>query len=204
MALDPQMWGLLSGKKPKSLNKQMDRLIKNRPQYKINDEAFDNQSIAKNQAFGRNRAIQQGEEDVDQSAANAVSQAKTVSNSTAGLLDTIATINSNATQSKRDLAGQESQIKQQNVGQLLDTNQQMIDEKDKAWNFNINEPYQNQIQSIRDKKRFRQELGLKAIDFAGSIAGAAIGGGIPKSSGGGSSFGMSSNMGTNPYWDNFA
>lgn len=175
MALDPQMWGLLSGKKPKTLNKQMSDLVKNRPQYQINNEAFENQAIAKNQAFGRNRAIQQGEEDVDQSAANSVSQAKTVSNSTAGLLDTIATINSNATQSKRDLAGQESQIKQQNVGQLIDTNQQMIDEKDKAWNFNINEPYQNQIQSIRDKKRFRQELGLKAIDFAGSIAGSAIG-----------------------------
>lgn len=171
--------GVLNGKK-KTLNNKMDDLIKNRPRYKINDEAYDNQSIAKNQAFGRNRAIQQGEEDVDQSAANAVSQAKGVSNSTAGLLDTISTIQSNATQGKRDLAGQESQIKQQNVGQLLDTNQQMIDEKDKAWNFNINEPYQNQIQSVRDKKKFRQELGMKAIDFAGSIASAGLGKSLTK------------------------
>jgi len=168
--------GVVTGKK-KNLNDKLNAAIAARPQYQVNDEAYENQSIAKNQAFGRNRAIQQGEEDVDQSAANAVSQAKGVSGSTAGLLDTIATINSNATGAKRDLAGQESQIKQQNVGQLMDTNQQMIDEKDKAWNFNINEPYQNTIQSLRDKKRFRQELAMKGIDFAASLGSSFIGGG---------------------------
>ena len=37
----------------KSLNGKIDSLIKNRPKYQIQDEAFQNQALAKNQAFGR-------------------------------------------------------------------------------------------------------------------------------------------------------
>ena len=93
------------------------------------------------------------------------------------MLDTIAAINSNTTQSKRDLAGQESQIKQQNIGQLLDVNNQMVDEKDKAWNYNINEPYQNIVQAQRDKRKYDQEQGNKTMDFAASIASSYFGNG---------------------------
>ena len=58
---------------------------------------------------------------------------------------------------------------------LYGANNAMIDEQDKAWNFNVNEPYQNQIQELRDRRKFRQELLFKAIDTAGAVAGSVVG-----------------------------
>jgi len=36
-----------------NLKKKIDKLIANRPEYQIQDEAFNNQALAQNQAFGR-------------------------------------------------------------------------------------------------------------------------------------------------------
>src|SRR5688500_9880894 len=119
------------------LKTRISRAIKNMPKYKINEEAFENQSIARSQAFGRNRAIQMQEENIDQSAADAASQARDVTSSTSSLLSTIAAINANKTAGQRGLAQDEAAAQQQNVGQLYQANQAMIDEKDKAWNQNV-------------------------------------------------------------------
>ena len=63
---------------------------------------------------------------------------------------------------------------------LYGANQAMIDEKDKQWNFNVNEPYQNQLQALRDKKKFRQEMLFKALDTVGSLGISAASGGLLK------------------------
>lgn len=145
--------GLAAKKKQKKLNK----LIDNRPKYKISDEAFDNQAIAKAEAYGRDRAIQGQEAELEQDAADAVSAAKDVTSGTSSLLSTIAAISANKDASRRDLAIGEAQLMNQKKAQLLNVNSQMIDEKDKAWNYNENMPYQMKVAALRDRIKFNQE-----------------------------------------------
>lgn len=156
----------------------MDRLIANRPQYKVQSEASQNQAIARSQVYGRNRAIQNQETQLNQDTSNAVADIKDVTSGTSGLLSTLSAIQANKDQTRRNFAGQEAQIQQQNTGQLLNTNQAMIDEQDKAWNFNVNEPYQNQIAALRERKKARGELAGSIIGAVGSIGGGLATGGM--------------------------
>ena len=175
-------WGMLAGGKPfeaskkMSLKKQMDAAIQNRPKYRVNPENIDNQSIAKARAFGRDRTIQMAEENVDRDMATNIGQAKNISSNTGAILDTLSSLGTGAQETKRGLAMNEAQLQGQKVGELYDANTAMSEEKDKEWNFNVNEPYQNKIQMLRDKRKFRQELLMKGLDFAGTIAGAGMGG----------------------------
>lgn len=161
-----------------SLNKKMRRLIKNRPIYEINQEVFDNQAIARGAAFGRDRSIQMQEEQLEQSAANAVSEVKDVTSSTSGLLSTIAAIQAGQDSARRDLAITEANIKQGNRQDLLATNQAVIEEKDKAFDYNVNQPYQNKIQALRDRKKARGELVGGIIGGLTSIGASAASGGF--------------------------
>lgn len=171
------LFGSLAGAKPgsNSLKNKLDRLIKNRPQYDIKDEVYENQALAKNQAFGRDRSSQIAEQNINTGMADSVGQAQQVSGSSNAILDTIAQINYGANNSLRDLAEQEAQIQSGRMNDLYGANNAVIDEQDKAWNFNVNEPYQNQIQALRDRKKFRQEALFKALDTVGAI-GAGIAG----------------------------
>lgn len=160
-----------------SLTKKLKKLTENAPQYKIQDEAYQNQAIAKAAVYGRNRAIQGQQSQLDQDTSNTIGAAKDVTNSTSGLLSTLAAISAQKDTARRGLAQQETQIQQQNTGQLLDTNQAMIDEKDKAWNYNVNEPYQSKVASLRERKKARGELVGSIVGAVGSIgAGLATGG----------------------------
>lgn len=161
--------GTLSGK--------MDDLQANRPEYMIQDDVYDNQALAKARAFGRDRTIQMAEENVDQDVAAATSQAKNISGSTGAVLDTLRAIATGGMDSKRNLAMQEVSLRDQRAGELYNANAQLAEEKDKAWNFNTNEPYQNKIMALRQKRRYRQELAMKAIDLAGTAGAAAATGG---------------------------
>jgi len=162
-----------------SLNKKIKNLIENRPKYQIQDEAFETQALAKNQAFGRDRGIQQAEQNIMTSGADAMGAAQQVSGSTNALLDTLASVSGNQNQQLRDLGVDEANVQSSRMKDLYGANSAMIDEQDKAWNFNVNEPYQNQVQALRDRKKFRQELLGKALDTVGGIAGAgAMSGGV--------------------------
>jgi hypothetical protein len=161
-----------------SIKKDMSRLLRNRPKYEINQEVFDNQALAKGAAFGRDRSIQMQETEMEQSASNAIAEAKNVTSSTSGLLSTIASIQANQNAAGRDLATTEAQIQQQNRGDLFAANQAVIDEKDKAFDFNVNQPYQNKIQSLRDRKKARTEMVGSIIGGLTSIGASAATGGL--------------------------
>jgi len=163
--------------KSTTLNGKIDNLIANRPQYVINDEYYDNSALAKARAFGRDRTIQMAEENVDKDVASATGQAKNISGSTGAVLDTLRAVASGGMDTKRNLATQEVGLRDQRMNDLYNTNTQLAEEKDKAWNFNVNEPYQNKIMALRQKRRFRQELAMKAVDLAGTIGAAAMTGG---------------------------
>lgn len=156
-----------------SLNKKIKKLIQNRPQYQIQDEAFENQALAKNQAFGRDRGIQQAEQNILTNQADAVGQAQQVSSSGNAILDTIAGITGNANNSLRSLGVDEANIQSGRMRDLYGANNAMIDEQDKAWNFNVNEPYQNQLQALRDRKKARQENLFKILDTIVGLADSA-------------------------------
>lgn len=158
-------------------NKNLKKEINNRPEYQVADEYAENQTLAKNQAYGRDRAVQSAEQGIDQSAANAFENARQTSNSQPALLAALTGINANTSAAKNDLVDQEQQQRARGMGMMMQTNAQMAEEKDKAWNHNVNEPYQNRVQRLREKQKFNRDLGMKAIDLAGSLAVKAATGG---------------------------
>jgi len=156
--------------KAKKAQKAENDAINNAPKYKISDEAYQNKNIAEGQAFGRDRSIMGQQKTVEQDAANDAGRAQQVSSSTSDLLSTIAAINTNKNNTIRGLGNDEAQIQNQKVGQLYNVNNQMIDEKDKAWNYNSNMPYQMKIAALRDEIKARREMSAKAADSASSTA----------------------------------
>lgn len=183
-----------------SLNSQIKDLITNRPKYKIQpgyaenqDIAGQNVALAKNTAFGRSRAIMAQEKNIDQNAADTMYAAGNESGSTSALLNTLATVNNSRNTALRGLAADEATIQNANLSQvynqeagLMNANNAMSEEKDKEWNYNVNEPYMNQLNMLVQKKKFRQELLMKGLDVVGSIAksGAKASSGSVSSSGG--------------------
>jgi hypothetical protein len=183
------------------LNSKIRKQIKKMPKYQIQDEAFENQNLARSDAFGRGREFQLQEENIAQSGADAVSQAKDVTSGTADLLTTVAAIDSGKRQSYRDLAIAEASDRNQKMGNLYQANQAMIDEKDKAWNQNVYAPWDAKLRDLQRRKANRDKMlsdigsGLMGAvaSFAGGPAGAALFGG-GRSSGGSSSTSMDQDM----------
>lgn len=168
------LFGMLAGAKAfhnkNSLQSKMDALVANRPEYQVADEYAENQAIAKNATMGRDQAIQQQEQNINQSAADSVGQAQEVSSSTGSILSTLAAINNNKNDALQQLGVQEGQVARQNRRDLMGANEAMAEEQDKAWNYNVNDPYQTQVAQIRDKQKFRRELPWKILDTVGSVA----------------------------------
>jgi hypothetical protein len=145
--------------------KSLNRTLENAPKYKITDEAFENQAIAKSAAYGRDRAIQQQQENISQEATNDAFEAKNITSSTSALLSTIAQINANKNQNLRGLGQTEAAMQRENRGALMGANNAMIDEKDKAWNYNENMPFQMRVAMYRDKQKSAQEMQLAGLAY---------------------------------------
>lgn len=167
--------------------KALQKELANAPKYKISDEAFENQALARSNLYGRDRAIQMGQQDISQSAADAADQARNISNSTSSLMSTVAQIGAAKNQQLRGLTGEEAAMRQQKLAGLQSVNQQLIDEKDKAWNYNFNMPFQMRVAALRDREKTGSEMemaGVAAqaqsesaiISSVGSIFGGMMGG----------------------------
>lgn len=175
------------------LKTRISRAIKNMPKYTINDEAFENQALARSRAFGRDRSVQMQEANIEQGAADSAYDASKVTGSTSSLLSTIAAINANKTTGLRGLAQQEAEIKRQNVGELYGANQAMIDEKDKAWNQNVYAPWAAHLQNLKERKANRDakwgSIAGGLLSAGATILGGPIGGAVAGSMlGAGNSF----------------
>lgn len=161
-----------------SLNKKINRQIAKMPKYKINQEAFDTQNIARSRAFGRDRNIQMAEQDLESQAANDAALAMDATDSTSALLSTIASINANVGAGKRGLAQDEARIQSNNVNDLYSANQMLIDEKDKEWRQNKFAPWEAKLGALKDKKARRSALTTSIVGGLLSGAGAVLGGPI--------------------------
>ncbi len=156
-------------------NKQLQKEIANAPRYKVQDEAYENQAIARSQAYGRDRSIQMQQENIGQEAANSAYNASRVTGSTSSLLSTIAAINANKNQNLRGLGQDEASLMNQKRQQLYGANNAMIDEKDKSWNYNVNMPYQMKIAALRDKIQGNSEQINSGINYETSTSSSFMG-----------------------------
>ncbi len=52
----------------------------------------------------------------------------------------------------------------------------MAEEKDKAWNYNVNEPYQLKLNQLVQQKKARADMLGKVLDIAGTAGAFALGG----------------------------
>lgn len=177
--------GLAKSIKRRRDRKKLDKAINNNPKYGINDEAYDNQAIARAGAFGRDRSMELQGQKIDQNASDAAAAAKDVSSSTSSLLSTITAINANKNASNVDLAQNEAALQNTKKQQLIGVNNQLIDEKDKAWNYNKNMPYQMKVASLRDRIKSNDEQSSQESAQAMSAVGGMFGGGGSIGGGGG-------------------
>jgi hypothetical protein len=171
--------------------KQVNKLLANRPKYQIADEAFETQASARSQAYGRDRSIQMQQQDVEQNAANAASMARDVSGSTTSLLSTIAAINAGKNDTQRGLASDEAAMQQGKLQNMYAANNAVIDEKDKAWNYNVNMPYQQKLQRANEKLRRAQMITDSFSGVAIAVGGSAATSGTSEQGGSGNGEGGS-------------
>lgn len=135
-----------------------------RPKYQIQPEVEQNKALATIGAFGQNPAIAAGNAMADQTAAQDINTAQQYSSSTGSILNTLKAINSNRNKTKQGLAISDAEMRAQGRNNLLNTNKDIIDEYDKAWNYNVNEPYQNAVAQNRDIQKSVTENFWKILD----------------------------------------
>lgn len=115
----------------------------NRPKYQINPEYDENRALAQGAAFGQNNAVTQGLKQADADMAETGNQAQQVSSSTGQILNVLKSANQTKMNSQRQLTGLGAQFNNQGRQELMGANTALAEEKDKAWNYNQNMPYQN-------------------------------------------------------------
>ena len=138
-----------------SLKSQIRNQIKKMPKYKIQNEAFQNQAVARTAAFGQNRDVQMQRENIDQAAAESLNRAQDVTTSTSDLLSTIAAISASRNSTQRDLAITQAGLRQQGRQELYAANTAMIDEKDKAFYQNVYAPWEAKLRNLQERKANR-------------------------------------------------
>lgn len=149
--------------------KQLDALIGSRPRYSIFDEAYQNKDLATANAFGRDRAIQGAEAEIERGAADTAGMLSAYSGSTGAILSALGNINESKNKSLRGLAVDEATLQRQKLSDLYGANQALVDEQDKAWNFNVNEPYQLKVEELRRRQKAKQENAWKIADTIVSL-----------------------------------
>lgn len=137
-----------------------------RPKYQIRPEVAQNQALGAQAAFGKNAGISQGEAMADQTAAQDVNTAQQYSSNAGTILNTLKSINNNRNQTKQGLAISDANLRSAGRGQLMGANSQAIDEYDKAFNYNENQPYQNRVGAVRDFAKGGTENFWKMLDYS--------------------------------------
>ena len=154
--------------------KDMNKLLSNRPQYQISSEYQENENIAANvrDMYGRliNTSELPGQTQMQnklaQNSANATGSAAMYGVDNPALLAQLANSTLQLQDSaQNDLNIEGAKFRQINIGNyadatrhLEDTKTAMAEEKDKAWNYNINDPYQNKVDSARKRVKSNTEM----------------------------------------------
>lgn len=160
-----------------SLRKKIDRHIANRPKYEISEQYTDNQGLARAAAFGPDRSIMEAGENLEQEAADAIGTAGQYSNSASAILATLSSITDSKNSALRNLAVDESTIQRGKMQDLYGANIALAEEQDKAFEYNVNMPYQKKLEILQNRKKRREQLLDQSIGAALTLGGAFATGG---------------------------
>lgn len=135
-----------------------------RPKYNVNPVTDENKALASGAAFGVNPSTRMGIAQAEQDAAEDVNTAQNYSANTGSILNVLRSVNSQKNATVRAYMGDNSN--QQAIGrsQLIGANKDIVDEQDKAWNFNTNLPYQNAVAQNRETQRGGAENYWRLLD----------------------------------------
>ena len=167
-----------SNQEKKKADEEIKKLEANRPKYAINPEAFENVEIAKRQAFGEQNEIVSARTALDQDASDVMAESSKVSDSGTSILAIMEAMNANKMDANVDLAQVEAGIMTQRLGDLYRNKFALIDEKDKAFEYNLAAPYADKLSYQRRIRTQAQENEMRALDSAaasGSTAGSTAG-----------------------------
>lgn len=139
-------------------------LTPNRPKYTIDPAVAANQALGQQAAFGTNAAISKGQSQADQQEAQDVNTAQNYTSNTGQILNVLRSANSNRNATNQNLSIANSEAQSQGRSQLMGANNAAIDEKDKAWNYNVNQPYQNQVAGNRNFQQGNSQNWWKLLD----------------------------------------
>lgn len=164
-------------------DKEMKGLLKDRPVYEVQAEYGQNKALAENvrnmyanlTKSSKTPGQQYAEQQLDQNTANTLASASRSGVTNPALL---AQMSSSALQSQNQGVNQlnieGARQRQDNYGNLANATQgvqsantALAEEKDKAWNYNVNEAYQNRVDAARKKQQFGTELIQKGADMFG-------------------------------------
>lgn len=151
------------------------------PKYKVRDEVYQNQNIAKAEAFGADRDVQMAQQDIDSGVAAGAQQAKDITTSSSALLQALTNIQTGGFSAKRALAEYESgTLRRQKLNTLYGINKDVVGEEDKAFQQNEYAPWELEYRRLQGEQANRRQLfGSIAggvLTAAGTIGGALVGG----------------------------
>ena len=170
--------GISGGIQAANAKSDMETLKKNRPRFTIASEAYENKAIGQQAAFGKSRAISAQEENIAQSGANNIHAAQQSSANSGSILGTLALMRGQQATDYRNLAGDEAGIQMQGKQMLMGANNNLSSERKTAFDYNVNQPYQNAIAEARDKQAKGKEQMWSGIDGLGGAFGGGMKGGM--------------------------
>jgi hypothetical protein len=168
-------------KKAKKAEQDMEFWIKNRPDYDVRDEHYQNKGLATQTRnmysdltkTGQIPGQQYVEDQLAQNTANTLASAQMYGTTNPAVLSQLAQ-NALQTQNQqsRNLSIEGARMRQENFGNLASATQALqsantniAEEEDKAWNYNVNEPYQLQVDRTRKKLKAGEEQEAKGRDM---------------------------------------
>lgn len=159
-----------------SVKKKIRRHLANRPTYEISEEYQTNINLAQKLATGRSKSFLFAEQNIRQGAAQSVENLTNITGDVGSILQTLGAINSRKNEAYRNLYADESRLEDTRVDRLIETQKDLAEEKDKAFEYNVNTPYQLRLQELRERRKSRQELVGTIIGGVAQIGGALAGG----------------------------
>lgn len=166
-----------------SLNRKIEAQLANRPKYTMSGQYLDNQAMAKAAAFGRDRAITQQEDNLEQQSSDAIGVAEQYSNSASGILATLSSITDSKNSALRNLAVDEAAINRGKMQDLYGANTAVAEEQDKEFEYNVNMPYQKKLEYLQNKKKRREQLTDQIIGSVVGLGATVLSGGANKAVG---------------------
>jgi hypothetical protein len=143
-----------------------------RPKYQIDAGYQRNVDDLSNQAYGDNGAFSASKAALNEQTADSVNAANQLSgNNTSSAIGSLNNLITSKNAAQRNLNQDQTQYQANMLGQLGQARQALGEERDKAFDYNENQPFQNALAEYRDKKKqSNQQIQGGLNNFASAAA----------------------------------